>query len=99
MPALANLSKRDITVTVFEREQALLIRRWWGEGHIFAAFNLGDSPALLSYPAPPGSWNKVIESCDERWAGAGSSAPDHLGSSSPMSFTTQPKSFSLYRTG
>lgn len=99
LPALANLSKRDITATVFEREHALFIQRWCGEDRIFAAFNLGDSPALLSYPAPPGSWKKVIESCDERWAGAGSSAPDHLGSSSPVSFTAQPKSFSLYRAG
>jgi maltooligosyltrehalose trehalohydrolase len=70
VPALANLSKQDVEVTVFEAEQVILMRRRSGESEALAVFNFSAEAQVL--PLPAEAWRKVLDSAEERWEGAGS---------------------------
>ncbi|NNG47215.1 MAG: DUF3459 domain-containing protein, partial [Deltaproteobacteria bacterium] len=72
-PVLSRLSKDDMEVMVYEGERALFVRRWRGSGQTAAVFHFGDSPASLSLPLPPGRWDRLLDSSERRWGGAGGS--------------------------
>jgi len=59
-------------------------------------FNFGDQPAPYSLPAPIGSWNKIVDSAETRWAGPGSDVPIEISQSSELKLTLQPRSFCVF---
>jgi maltooligosyltrehalose trehalohydrolase len=65
-PALSRLSKKDMVVFVAAREGVLLVRRWNGSFQAAAAYNFGDSHAALSRELPPGRWEKLLDSSEDR---------------------------------
>jgi len=86
-PALANLSKEDQEVTVFEKEGFLLVRRWADNDEIAALFHFGREAGRIELPLPQGRWRKLLDSSEERWLGPGSQAGDTVESSGALALT------------
>ncbi len=95
-PSLAHLCKEDLEVTAFEKQKLLCVRRWNGFSEAFAAFHFGDAQASMAVALPAGRWQRLLDSSDHRWLGAGSSIPAELNSAGEVSLTLQPESFVLF---
>jgi len=96
LPALSNSDTSCVEATAFEKEKALLLRRWTDGQEIFACFNFGKDAARVTLSVPPAGWKKVLNSRDQRWAGPGTSLPECLASA--QSLVVEPLSFALYRS-
>ncbi|NNG46421.1 MAG: DUF3459 domain-containing protein, partial [Deltaproteobacteria bacterium] len=96
-PVLSRLNKDDMEVMVYEGERVLFVRRWRGSGQTAAVFHFGDSPASLPLPLPPGRWDRLLDSSERRWGGAGGSpALKTLYSHGSVAISLAPKSFVLF---
>jgi maltooligosyltrehalose trehalohydrolase len=96
LPALARLSKEQLEVAVYEKENVLFLRRWDGESQVFAVFNFSEAPATVTLPIPVGRWRRELDSADERWQGSGSSVPDLLQSDGQLMLALNPGAFALF---
>jgi hypothetical protein len=62
-----------VEATAVENEKALPLHRRKEENEMFAVFNFGrDKAHATIFPSPCG-WRQILNSRDQRWAGAGSS--------------------------
>jgi maltooligosyltrehalose trehalohydrolase len=95
-PAMNNSDMSCIEATPFEEEKTVLLYRWSDGDQIFACFNFGKEAAPVPISLPQDGWKKVLNSCDQRWAGPGSSLPDCLPAGSD-SILLEPLSFAVYR--
>jgi maltooligosyltrehalose trehalohydrolase len=97
-PALNNPDMSCIEATPFEKENALLLRRWSECDQTFAIINFGQDSARLPLSLPKGRWTKVLNSRDRRWCGPGSSLPECLPYTPERSIAMDPLSFALYHS-
>jgi maltooligosyltrehalose trehalohydrolase len=95
-PVLSRLSKEDMEVTAFENEKVLFLRRWRGMSQTAAFFHFGSAPVSLTHSLPPGRWDRLVDSSDRRWGGAGSEIPKSLQSHGSVTLSLSPKSFVLF---
>jgi maltooligosyltrehalose trehalohydrolase len=95
-PVLSRLSKEDMEVMAFESEKVLYVRRWKGAGQTAVFFHFGSAPVSLALPLPPGRWEKLVDSTEERWGGTGNPLPESLRSHGSVSLPLTPKSFFLF---
>jgi maltooligosyltrehalose trehalohydrolase len=96
LPALRHLSKETTGVQAYEEEKALLVTRSTDQTHVFMAFNLGDHDVSVNCSAAKGTWEKLVESSDQRWKGPGSILPEALVSEDNIELTLRSKSFCLF---
>jgi maltooligosyltrehalose trehalohydrolase len=96
VPALARLSKEQLEVAGYEKENVLFLRRWDGESQVFAVFNFNDALTSVAVPVPAGRWRRELDSTDERWQGSGSSVPDLLESQGQIVLALNPKAVALF---
>lgn len=96
LPALAALSKEQMEVFCYERQKALVLRRWSGDDEVIIAFNFGDSAAAFTLPIPAGRWRKRLDSAEEQWQGTGSSLPEMLHSDGQTRLMLSPRAFALF---
>lgn len=96
VPALSNLSKARTKASACAG-QCLLLQRGSGLHRVFAAFNFSEQPAPVHPPACCGSWRKLLDSAETRWAGTGASAPESFQPSESSTIDIPPHSFSLYQ--
>jgi maltooligosyltrehalose trehalohydrolase len=94
--ALANLSKEQMEVLGYEKDQVLFLRRWSGSSEVFAVFNFGDAKATVALEATEGRWRKLLDSADERWQGGGTSVPEILPSEGEATLTLSPMALALF---
>jgi maltooligosyltrehalose trehalohydrolase len=95
-PVLSRLSKEDMEVMAFESEKVLYVRRWKGAGQTAAVFHFGSAPVSLALPLPPGRWEKLVDSSEDRWGGTGSTLPESVRSHGSVALSLTPKSFVLF---
>jgi len=95
IPALAHLSKTDMEVLDYERENVLLIRRWNAACQAAAVFHFGETQVSTPLHLPTGSWHKRLDSAEERWDGPGSTVPELVASDGKVSLRMHPKAFLL----
>lgn len=93
---LTFLSKEEMEVLGFEKEEILLVRRWKGNEEVFIVFNFGDSQRSVDLPVPAGNWRKQLDSEEESWGGKGSFIPGHLQSEGEITLSLNPKAFILF---
>jgi maltooligosyltrehalose trehalohydrolase len=94
--ALATLSKEQMEVLGYEKDQVLFLRRWSGNSEVFAVFSFADAEATMAVSVPGGRWRKLLDSADERWQGKGTSIPDMLHSEGEAALTLSPMSLALF---
>jgi len=94
-PALANLNKENIDVTIDHDKRVLVTRRWYGDSEIAIVYNLNEREITLPVALPEGEWEKLIDSADEYWLGPGITHPSFFSSISELELTIAPESFIL----
>ncbi len=94
--ALADMSKEQMEVAGYEKEQVLFLRRWSGNSEVFAVFNFGDAEIAVAVNVPEGRWRKLLDSADERWQGEGSSLPEMLRLEGEGTLALSPLSFAVF---
>ncbi len=77
------------------KENLIFIKRSVGENSIIAFLNFGDSEISTEINFPSNQWEKILDSSDIKWNGAGSSSPQKINSG-PSKIKINAKSFSLY---
>ncbi len=95
LPALRNLSKKNLSAQCVEAAGTLALHRWKGTEAILAIFHFGDAPAAPSLDLPVGIWHKRLDSADTVWNGPGSNVPDEIPSTGRVEVSLQPHSFVL----
>ena len=73
----------------FEAQRVLFVRQ--GE-RAWLAFSFAAEPRTLTLPVPPGNWQVVLASAEERWGGPGVGAP-WLESRGELSVRLEPYAF------
>ncbi|MEW6230489.1 MAG: DUF3459 domain-containing protein, partial [Bacillota bacterium] len=89
-PALSNLDRDAMEVTVCERERLLFVRRWHSDDEVWLAFSFNENPVTVTLPLPPRRWRKMVDSADEQWLGGGSMVPAELVSPGEVALTLSP---------
>jgi maltooligosyltrehalose trehalohydrolase len=84
IPALANLSKLDQQVQVFDDEGVIHLRRELAGSEVLAVFNFSTEPQDLS--VSPNGWEKLLDSAHERWGGPGEEEPGRIAPRSAVLF-------------
>ena len=82
---------RQIGVTEYPDEKALLTLLSAGSTLIAALFHFGDAPATLGLDLPPGTWETRIDSADPQWLGQGAS-PAKMITAGPATLNMQGRS-------
>ncbi len=80
IPALAQLSKKQLDVVADQEHRMLLVRRWMGSDEVFLIFSLSDRQMTLPLPLPAGRWRKILDSADPDWLGPGRLLPEEIES-------------------
>jgi maltooligosyltrehalose trehalohydrolase len=93
-PSLSCLSKQKMEVQGYEKEKALLVRRWNDSEEVLVLYHFGSTPVSLELSPSTGHWNKVIDSTDKQWNGPGSKVPAMLDSE--VFLALEPHSFMLF---
>ena len=95
-PALANLSKEEIDVSIASAEDVLVVRRWHGDDQVLLIYNIGDRTATVNVTAPAGRWHTLLDSSAAVWLGSGSGIPDSLASTGDVTVTVSAQSFVVF---
>ncbi len=69
LPALRRLSRKNLTVTVNEKQQTLQLWRWHEDQHVLCMMNFSDKAQSMPIPEHPMPWQKVLYSAEDTWAG------------------------------
>jgi len=75
MPALRSLSKDTMSVSSFEEDRVLAVRRWSGTNEVLVIFHFKDRLLNQFCGIPSGVWCKCFDSSQSRWMGSGIEAP------------------------
>ncbi|RAJ92528.1 maltooligosyltrehalose trehalohydrolase [Larkinella arboricola] len=94
-PALRQLSRQHLEVTVQEDQQTLVLRRWHSDQQVVCLMNFSKQPQSVSVPASAEPWVKLLDSADPIWKGAGT-APE--AASGGFVISLQPESLVIYTT-
>jgi maltooligosyltrehalose trehalohydrolase len=90
IPALANLSKKNTTVSCDPQQNLLLVRRRFDDQEIDLLFNFNEEAGKIRINLPAGHWRKRIDSAEPRWMGPGSGVPDTLQTNGTMELEAAP---------
>jgi maltooligosyltrehalose trehalohydrolase len=82
---------RQIEVTEYPDEQAVLTLCSAGSTLVAALFHFGDGPATLTLELPPGIWERRIDSADPEWLGQ-QGLPAKMITKSPATLNVQGRS-------
>jgi maltooligosyltrehalose trehalohydrolase len=92
VPALSQLSKKDMTVRCDRSRRVLWVRRRFGGAEAALVFTFNTDPVEIALDLPPGTWRKRIDSADTRWEGPGSRLPDTVQVHGDLIFAAAPHS-------
>ena len=98
-PALARLSKDNMTVATDEKTQVLCVRRWRQQSQTILALCFSKDAIRCSLPAPAGDWTKLLDSSDAVWRGPGGGVPAYVRSHGELELALNPRSALLLECG
>jgi maltooligosyltrehalose trehalohydrolase len=96
IPALANLSKKNLTVSCDPQQNLLLVRRRFDEEEAGLLFNFNGEAGTVRIHLPEGRWFKRIDSAEPRWMGPGSGVPDTLQTNGTTQLDMAPCSVAVF---
>ncbi len=96
VPPLADLNKDSMNVRGYDNEQVLFVHRWNEVGQVILVESFGDADKSITLPIPSGSWRKILDSTDEKWAGSGSSVPEELQPAGAFTLSLPPRSVVVF---
>jgi maltooligosyltrehalose trehalohydrolase len=103
LPALRQLSKRQMEVVSLDHHEVLVMRRWSIEplpsSEIVAVFNLSAKERPIEFHAAAGRWQKRLDSADDRWKGPGETVGSDLMIDGTIKLALRPWSALLLARG
>jgi maltooligosyltrehalose trehalohydrolase len=96
MPALSNPSKANTKVSVLE-PATLVIERWRDDARVAIFYNFSEATSPVNHSLAAGTWEKQLDSSDEKWNGSGTPAPASLRAAHHVTFDLQGRSFALFQ--
>jgi maltooligosyltrehalose trehalohydrolase len=96
VPALAALDKNSMEVETFEEQKVLLVRRWSSSSNTVIACRFDKADGELTVPFPQGQWDKILDSGEERWSGAGSRIAARIESKGEIRLALGPWAFLVF---
>jgi maltooligosyltrehalose trehalohydrolase len=97
LPTLRNLDKTRMDVIALDRHQVLVVRRWDLNEEILVAHCFSPNLEIAHIAVRPGAWNKILDSQDPMWFGAGSELPGQLESDGKLVLPLKPASVVVLR--
>lgn len=95
IPALKKLDKNSLEVWSLEEEKIIFLRRWAENSQIFAIMNFNHNQSNFTAQLPTGQWQKILDSSDEKWMGAGATLPQTIETGKQLNIN--PQSFVVYQ--
>jgi maltooligosyltrehalose trehalohydrolase len=86
---------KQLSVTEYSAEQALLTLRSVGPNLLAGLFHFGDQATSFTVELPDGTWETRIDSADPEWLGQGALLPQQRLASGPFRVEMQARSFVL----
>ncbi|RPJ20679.1 MAG: DUF3459 domain-containing protein, partial [Planctomycetaceae bacterium] len=96
LPALAHLRKEEMRVLGFSPMGVLAIQRCCEAQEVWMILHFGRSHTSIRLPWSLGSWEKKLDSAEERWCGPGSLAHAAVDSDGEVALTLPPESCVLF---
>lgn len=96
MPALREPAKNKLEIASIKDTNVLFMVRYAELSRVFAAFHFGDKPVNAGLPVPGGTWRKLLDSSDLRWAGPRSRIPLEISSRGQTALPLLRWSFALF---
>jgi len=96
LPPLALLEKDQMQVLQFPTQQALVLLRQGGGDQTCAVFSLGGQRQTIGLTLSAGRWDKLLDSADPRWGGAGSRLPEDFESAGETDLQVEPHGCALF---
>ncbi|MGB5420904.1 MAG: malto-oligosyltrehalose trehalohydrolase [Desulfobacterales bacterium] len=96
IPALANLSKKNMSVSCDPQQNLLLVRRRFDDDEAGLLFNFNGETGGIRIHLPAGRWCKRIDSAEPRWMGPGSSVPITLLTNGTAELKMAPYSVAVF---
>lgn len=96
LPALKLRDRTHQEVQAIEENKLLYFRRWFEDDQVFCVINFSKNPVFYCPDLVEKTWQKCLDSNDQKWLGSGSNLPETLTGSSELILT--PESFVLYQT-
>lgn len=75
LPCLAQLDKQQLEVSLPSSDKLLIMRRWHQYSQGLILLNCSHQELTFLFPDQPGTWDKLLDSAETRWGGAGSLLP------------------------
>lgn len=96
IPALKKLDKQNLTANARESERLITLHRWQNNSQIFAILNFNQHDVNLKINFPSGKWQKILDSAEAKWMGAGSNLPKIINSEE-LELSIEHHSFAVYQ--
>lgn len=75
-PALHNLNRRQMEVSLYEEQQTIRLHRWNGDQHVLCLLNFSKQSQLIPLPGQAAPWRKLVDSAAPQWQAPADSVPD-----------------------
>jgi maltooligosyltrehalose trehalohydrolase len=98
VPALAHLSKSDMTIWSDAKNGDLFIRRWKEQRHVLIVCRFGKTSECSNIAVPPGRWRTLIDSHDARWLGTGTPLGGEIVSQGHTGLSINPSTFAVFES-
>lgn len=97
VPALAFLSREQMSVVTDEEAKVIFVRRWRDNDEVILVLCFAETGVRVKLPVATGRWSKLLDSSDATWFGPGSDLPEELDSPNDMELALKRRSAVLYR--
>jgi maltooligosyltrehalose trehalohydrolase len=93
IPALARLDKNALDVVSFADNKVLVVKRGDAHSPALIVCHFGQTPTEISLPVPPGRWQRILDSAEERSCDEGNPPPPVFESQGEARFFLNPWKF------
>ena len=97
LPPLKVCRRSEMEVTGLVPQKTLTIRRWAGKDAVLCLFSFSNVRETVTLPLPAGRWERILDSSQTCWRGAGEvAAPEIVATGADCPITINPFSVLVY---
>jgi maltooligosyltrehalose trehalohydrolase len=97
LSAIASSDKPTLEVRALEAREVLILHYKAATDEVCLILCFANKPVCTALELPSGLWNKLLDSAEDRWRGAGSSLPARLCAGGQTEIRLPPRSMALFR--
>lgn len=97
LPAIASSDKPTLEVRALETQEVLILHYKAAIDGLCLILCFANKPVCTALELPSGQWNKLLDSADDIWLGAGASLPARLCADGQTEIQLSPRSMALFQ--